>query len=68
MPGESSSSKILYIEFSDELFFITYFFSLLYFQDFLNLCYFPGFLRFLWPGFCVGVGVIVVTWERGAIS
>ena len=29
--GESSFLKILYIEFSDELFFITYFFSLLHF-------------------------------------
>ena len=66
MSGESSSSKILYIEFSDELLFIAHFFSLLYFQDFFNVCYFPGFLRFPWWGFCVGV--TVVTWECGAIS
>ena len=51
----------------DKFFFIAYFLSLLHFQDFLNLCYFPGFLRSLWPGFCVGVGVIVI-WEHGAIS
>ena len=68
MSGESSSLKILHIEFSDEFFFVTHFFSLLYFQDFFNFCYLPGFLGFSWWGFGVGVRVTVVALECGAVS
>ena len=67
MSGESSFSKILYIEFSDEFFFITHFFSLLYLQDLFDLCYFSGFLRFPWWGLGVGVRVAVVALEGGAV-
>ena len=68
MSGESSSSKILYIEFSDELFFIAYLFSLLYLQDFFDFCYFPGFLGFPWRVFGVGVRVTAIALESGAVS
>ena len=68
MSGESSSLKILYVEFSDELFFIAYFFSLLYFQDFFDFCYSSGFLRFPWWGLGVGVRVTIVALESGTVS
>ena len=59
--GESSFSKILYIEFSDKFLFIAYLFSFLDFQDFFNFCYSSWFLLgFLLRGFCVGVWVMGV--------